>query len=169
MSVTSSGPQCQGIQSSKASSKTVSAPSLLQLWLTKQPSQHLSQRSAIVDCFVLVSAIWQPAVFPVADPLTLCLSEPPAEPGSLNVKTEPSHGLFEVSKPNCTRSTVITPGLLLRYLRIDLMFFMSVSLARPRLDEVFFILHMAGPLCRSAIFCQPAVETPDPSAIQSNS
>ena len=81
--------------------------------------------SAIVDCFLLVAVmgyqLWFPRIHD-AVPLTLRLSESPVQWESLNVKTEPSHAPFAVVKPNCNGSIVITPGLALQHIKIDLMF-----------------------------------------------
>ena len=93
--------------------------------------------SAIVDCFRLDALVGYQPSFPHshdAVPLTsLAQSESPY------VNTEPTGALFTASRLSVVGRTVIIPGFPRRYHRTDLLFFMSVSLARPRLDEAFTI------------------------------
>ena len=95
--------------------------------------------SAIVDCFLLDAVIgYQPSLLRNHDavPLTLHRSASPAQSESLHVNTEPTGALFTASRLSVVGRTVMIPGFPRRYRRIGLMFLMSVSLARPRLDEV---------------------------------
>ena len=96
--------------------------------------------SAIVDCFLLVAVIgYQPNLPYTHDavPLTLDRSASPARSASPYVNTEPSGARFTASKLKDIGCTFMIPGFPRRYRKIDLMFLMSVSLARPRLDEAF--------------------------------
>ena len=100
--------------------------------------------SAIVDCFLLVAVIgYHPSLRLTHDavPLTLDRSASSAQSESPYVSTGPSGALFTASKLKVVGCTVTIPGLPRRYRSIDLRFFMSVSLARPRLDEAFPTAH----------------------------
>ena len=124
----------------KNNATTVSIPSLRKLQITQQPSQRVL--SAIGDCSLLVAVLGHQLRFPRthdAVPLSLCLSESQSEP--LNAKTEAPRALFANPKKNCNCSTAITPRLPLKCLRIELMFCMYASLARPSLDVAFAIAH----------------------------
>ena len=95
--------------------------------------------SAIVDCFLLDAMIgYQPSLPRNHDaaPLALNRSASPAQSESLYVNTEPTGALFTAFRLSIVGRTVMIPR---RYRRIDLIFLMSVSHARPRLDEAFSI------------------------------
>ena len=72
-----------------------------------------------------------------AFPLTLNRSASPAQSESPYVNTEPTGALFTASRLSVVGRIVTIPGFPRKYRRIDLMFLMSVLLARPRLDEGF--------------------------------
>ena len=99
--------------------------------------------SAIVDGFLLDAVIGcQPSLPRNHDavPLTLVRSASPAQSGSPYVNTEPTGALFTASRLSVVGRIVMIPGFPRRYRNVDLMFRMSVSLARPRLDEAFPII-----------------------------
>ena len=94
--------------------------------------------SAIVDCFLLDAVIgYQPSLLRNHDavPLTLNRSASPAQSKSPYVNTEPTGALSTASRLSDVGCTVMVPWITRRYRRIHFMFPMSVSLARPRLDE----------------------------------
>ena len=72
-----------------------------------------------------------------AVPLTPNRSASPAQSEFPYGNTEPTGALFTTSRLSVVGRTVMIPGFPRRYRRIDLMFLMSVSLARPRLDGAF--------------------------------
>ena len=74
---------------------------------------------AIVDCSLLDAVI----------------GASPAQSESPYVNTQPTGGLFTTSRLSVVGRTVMIPGFPRRYRRIDVMFLVSVSPARPRLDE----------------------------------
>ena len=103
---------------------------------------------ASVDCFWLVAVIgYQPNLPYTHDavPLTLDRSASPARSASPYVNTEPSAARFTASKLKDVGCTFMIPGFPRKYRKIDLMFLMSVSLARPPLDEAFPIALRKSP------------------------
>ena len=94
------------------------SPCLRTLQITQRPSQlhQCGERLSTVSC----SMGCQPCFPRMHDAvlLEMCLSESLAQPESLNVKTDLSADLFAASKLNCIGSTVITPGLPRRNLRV---------------------------------------------------
>ena len=114
--------------------------------------------SAIVDCFLLDAVIgYQPSLPRNHDaaPATLDRSASPAQSVSPYVNTEPTGALFTASRLSVVGRTVMIPGFAQKYRRLDLMFLMSVSLARPRDDDAFPIaqrksgrsIHNSFPTC----------------------
>ena len=92
---------------------------------------------AIVVCVLLDAVIGNQPSLPRnhdAVPLTLNRSASPAQSESPHVNTEPTGALFTASRLSVVDRTVMIPGFPRRYRRIDLMFLMSVSLARPVQD-----------------------------------
>ena len=97
---------------------------------------------AIFDCFLLDAVIgYQPSLPRNHDtvPFTLNRSASPAQSEPPYVNTDPTRTLFTASKLSVVGRTIIIPGFSRRYRKIDLMFLMSMSLARPRLREAFSI------------------------------
>ena len=95
---------------------------------------------ALVDCFLLDAVIgYQPSLPCTHDvfPLTLNRSASPAQSESSYVSTEPSAALVTASRLSVVGGTAMIPGFPRRNRRIDLMFLISVSLARRGLDEAF--------------------------------
>ena len=92
--------------------------------------------SVIVDCFLFDAVIgYQPSLLRNPDALNRSVS--PAQSESPYINTEPTGALFTASRVSVVGRTVMIPGFPRMYRRINLMFLMSVSLARPRLDEAF--------------------------------
>ena len=105
-------------------------------------SNHLSFTTAIVDCFLPDAVLgYQPSLLCTHDavPLTVNRSASPAQSEWPHVSTEPAVAIFTASRLSVVGRTVMISRFPRRYDRIDLMFLMSVSLARPRLDEAFTI------------------------------
>ena len=128
-----------GIQTSTTSSTVVASSYLHKLHGVEQPTQlhHCCVRSSIVFCSTRVG--YQPSLPRDRDaaPLTLNRQAPPAQSEYPYANTEPSRALFTDSRLSVVGRTVMIPGVPRRYRRIDLMFLLSVSLARARLDEAF--------------------------------
>ena len=78
------------------------------------------------------------------------LSESPVQLEPLNVKSELSHD-FAACKCNCNGSTVITPGWLLRYLKIDLMF--CIRSVDPQQFANQLSIHSLAQSCRTLERC----------------
>ena len=98
--------------------------------------------TAIVDWFLRDAVIgYQPCLPRNHDPvpLTLNRSASLAQSESPYVNTEPTGALFTASRLSVVGRTFMIPGFPRKCRRIDLTFLMSVSLARPRLDEGFAI------------------------------
>ena len=109
------------------------------------PSQA-PESAATTSASPLLSAIvavigYQPSLPRNRDavPLALNRSVSPAQSESPYVITEPTGALFTASRLSVVGRTVMTPVFSRSYRMIDLTFLMSVSLARPRLDDVFSI------------------------------